>query len=309
MYGQYSYNGLFSGDGVYLRRALERELGAVKKGAFSPDMCIHMWAQQTQAWGTSNKGNVYFKGDELYSYGSHYMIARFVETSGGATAVLFNNKSYSVTTTRHTSRAWGASSQYAQFDVENNCADSKVEHKANLVGLLIVASEKLKSAKRARSNADWKARDYSQAVQAAKQYADLFVGPKTAENISEEDLGPVLTLALDTIKKVNKKAITDWRNGLNVQLAHNVPCMLRVSKSGSDIQTSQFASFPIEHAKRTWPLINRAKAKGGWTSNSDRITLGHFRIDSISARGDIWAGCHRVAYAEVERLAKTLNLV
>lgn len=308
MYGQYSDNSPYPGDGVYLRRALKRQLGTVKKGAFSPDMCIHVWAQRSQAWGTSNRGNVYFKGDELYSYGSHYMIARFVETSSGATAVLFNNKSYSVTTTRHTHTAWGGSKQYAQFDVDNNCANSKEEHKSNLIAMLIVASKNLKSAKRARQNAEWKAREYSRSVQSAKQYAGLFIGPKTAEGISEEDLGPVLIHALDTIKKVNNKAISDWRSGLNVRLSFDIPCMLRVSQSGNDIQTSQFASFPVEHAKRAWPLINRAKGSG-WTSNGGgHITLGHFRIDSISNKGDVWAGCHRVAYAEIERIAKSLGL-
>ena len=46
-------------------------------------------------------GNFYFDGDTIYSYGSHFPIARHVKGKGGTSAVLFTTKGYSATTAQH----------------------------------------------------------------------------------------------------------------------------------------------------------------------------------------------------------------
>ena len=71
---------------------------------FSNDMTAHVWAQQSQESGQSYKGNVYFHGPALYSYGSHYL-AGFVLPSGTA---FINRESRSNTTSKHTGSAMGA---------------------------------------------------------------------------------------------------------------------------------------------------------------------------------------------------------
>ena len=71
---------------------------------FSNDMVAHVWANQSQDSGRSHNGQYYFQGRALYSYGSHF-VAGFVMPDG---ATLITTDSYSITTTRHVSRAHGA---------------------------------------------------------------------------------------------------------------------------------------------------------------------------------------------------------
>ena len=64
------------------------------------DMIAHLWANRSQDSARNAGGNFYFDGDTIYSYGSHFPIARHVETKRGR-AVLFTTRDYSVTTSGH----------------------------------------------------------------------------------------------------------------------------------------------------------------------------------------------------------------
>lgn len=71
-----------------------------QKTVFPGAQVAHVWAQQNQAYGKSSHDNLYFEGDTIFSYGSHFPIARFVERKGKK-AVLFTTASYSRTTGKH----------------------------------------------------------------------------------------------------------------------------------------------------------------------------------------------------------------
>ena len=72
---------------------------------FNNSMVAHVWAQQTQATGRSSKGQFYFDGRVLFSYGRHYVAAYALPHPNGALIYLLNGDSYSETTSRHVSRA------------------------------------------------------------------------------------------------------------------------------------------------------------------------------------------------------------
>jgi hypothetical protein len=42
----------------------------------------HVWAHQLQSHARNKRGNFYFQGDTIYSYGSHFPIAKHVEHKG-----------------------------------------------------------------------------------------------------------------------------------------------------------------------------------------------------------------------------------
>lgn len=71
-----------------------------QKKVFPTNEVAHIWAQQSQEEGINPQGNFYFKNESIYSYGSHYEIARFHKHKG-ETVVLLNNKGYSPTTNGH----------------------------------------------------------------------------------------------------------------------------------------------------------------------------------------------------------------
>lgn len=77
------------------------------KHVFKTDEIPHLWAHQTQDSARNPGGNLYFSGDTIYSYGSHFPIARIVK-QGKKTCVLFTTRSYSVTTSGHISAVRGA---------------------------------------------------------------------------------------------------------------------------------------------------------------------------------------------------------
>jgi hypothetical protein len=74
-----------------------------RRKVFSNAMVAHVWAQQTNDDGRSSNGNFYFSGRVIYSYGSHFPIAAFVDgvTFDGKAVVLMNNERRSVSTSGH----------------------------------------------------------------------------------------------------------------------------------------------------------------------------------------------------------------
>jgi hypothetical protein len=75
---------------------------------FDNSMVAHVWAQQEQDDGRSGNGNFYFVGPTIFSYGSHFAIARFTKDAHGNRCVLFTTGSYSVSTARHIRYTRGA---------------------------------------------------------------------------------------------------------------------------------------------------------------------------------------------------------
>jgi hypothetical protein len=74
-----------------------------KKTVFSTGEIPHLWAHKVQDSARNPQGNLYFDGDTIYSYGSHFAIARHVQNKCGKSAVLFTTRSFSNTTSGHIS--------------------------------------------------------------------------------------------------------------------------------------------------------------------------------------------------------------
>lgn len=78
---------------------------------------------------------------------------------------------------------------------------------------------------------------------------------------------------------------------------------------GDNIETSQGAQFPVTHAKKAFIFIRDCKENSrAWAHNGHSINLGHFSIDSIDKHGNVVAGCHKVEWQEIERVARILNI-
>ena len=63
----------------------------------------HLWAHQSQDEARNSTGSFYFEGPTIYSYGSHFPIARHVTNGRGERAILFTTAHHSVTTSGHCS--------------------------------------------------------------------------------------------------------------------------------------------------------------------------------------------------------------
>ncbi len=99
MFGNFSNNAV--DPSVQINRTGIKGRGRVKQ-VFDYPMCAHVWAAQSQEHGRSPKGQMYFHGKTIYSYGTHYPIARFTgATLNGQPVVLFNSEKNSSTTETH----------------------------------------------------------------------------------------------------------------------------------------------------------------------------------------------------------------
>jgi hypothetical protein len=84
--------------------------------------------------------------------------------------------------------------------------------------------------------------------------------------------------------------------------------LLRVN--GEQIETSQGARIPLDHAPRIWRFVKAVIARGeAYQRNGHTEHAGEFAIDRIEADGTMKAGCHVIPYAEIERMARTLGYI
>ncbi len=64
-------------------------------------MVAHVWAQQSQDDARTPRGNFYFDGPTIFSYGSHFPCAMFTEDLHGNKCVLVTERTHSNTTAKH----------------------------------------------------------------------------------------------------------------------------------------------------------------------------------------------------------------
>ena len=83
---------------------------------------------------------------------------------------------------------------------------------------------------------------------------------------------------------------------------------LRIDSAGANVETSLGAKVPLDHVTRALAIVRRLKASGQtYQRNGHTIHLGVYALDSMDVDGNIIAGCHHIAWSEVERLGATLD--
>ena len=295
---------------------------------YTNDMVAHVWAQGNECQGESNNGQFFFEGGNIYSYGKHFLIA--MRDNNGI--VLFTEQTYSVTTQRHISLTWQAMSQkqreecvhipefntyahVAQRGKNGKFKDVGLNHKKNWQWFKDELQKCLEQAATARKNSKWRMIEAMQVKAKMEKYKKYFglryKVPELEHN--REELKKALAKRKQAEKrrldKENKAKIKEFRAGKRVHIRGDF-ALLRIT--GDNIETSQGATFPIEHAKAAFRVIKVArKMQVAYTYKTDGpcYRLGHFKIDAIDSKGNVKAGCHKVKYDEIEQCAKALGLI
>lgn len=71
---------------------------------FTNEEVARVWYRQEQNEGRGSGGNLYFHGNTIYSYGSHFPIAKILDDG----KILFTTRSYSNSTAKHINYVWRA---------------------------------------------------------------------------------------------------------------------------------------------------------------------------------------------------------
>jgi hypothetical protein len=304
-----------------------------RKEVFPTDEIPHLWMHAWRSQGNARNagGNLYFQQASIFSYGSHFEIARHVETKRGD-AVLFNTATYSVTTTRQQSSVRSAIPDsvtvfnVVRLDVPDAGRFAGDTHAVNIKDYDSRVESALLKAIRARSSYA-KESNHEDAVKTRAErnaYAVFFglrikplasvpaldskvidaIKAKEAERVRVESEKTKQAKA-ERLRQM-AESIEAWKQGQSVSLGYDAPTMLRIN--GAEVETSKGARVPLSHAKRALTLVRAVVARGEtWETNGHTCHVGHYKIERIEANGTIKAGCHVIPRDEWERIAPAIE--
>jgi hypothetical protein len=295
------------------------------KHVVSPQMVAHLWAHKAQESARNAHGNFYFDGDTIYSYGSHFPVAKHVENAKGDGAVLVTTRTYSSTTAGHISMASGACRHLRRFCVPDVNGDATENWPAYEATFTAAAS----SYQKARSRKPTIVQHMHEVAEAANAFAAFF-GLK--QHIAMPTNEAAMVAECGRIRKANErraaaanrrwaaeakaraaedakrsaKALRAWLAGTAATAwPYSGPVRLRLF-DGS-LETTQGAVVPKADAIRVYKILRRLRERAEtYQRNSETITitLGPFELNSMDAAGTVKAGCHTVTWKEIERIAK-----
>ena len=175
-----AYHGYQSNDPSPKRNPLKTTPKVSRRQVFPTGEIPHKWAHATQEAARNPQGNLYFRGDTLYSYRDSYPIAKLFRKKG-ATLALHVSNTYSSTTAGHCSDARSATRHLLSIivpDVEpdNKYRHSPAQHAQNIKFLVDKAAALLAKAQRAMqvSSVGWRRRDAEAALTDAETYSRFF---------------------------------------------------------------------------------------------------------------------------------------
>lgn len=293
------------------------------KRVFNNDQLAHVWAQQTQDSGRNVKDSMLFEGDSIYSYGSHFKLARIC-ASNGRTIVLLNNRSYSTSTNRHQSSVSRAIDHLEHYDVSNpdNVLESIHASANNIADSLFSFFLQNKPCTYSISALMRQVAEHNKLSMAFNYTAEcLEVCPEHYEVMQEyylerEERKAQLNLPelvakreaqaskRDEAKQRKLKAelallIYDWKQGgqRSYKLNQIEPQLIRIYLD--EVQTSGGASVPLKEALELFTTIEAGKAKKG-----DRV--GYFTFDAVK-NNRVYLGCHTIDLDEARTVLGSVS--
>lgn len=269
---------------------------------------IHHWAHQTKS--AEEGGNVSYAGRDLYSYRA--CIGRILPNG----AVALSNRRYSNTTSKHQSLARSATSHMTTYLVAypDSVSDSLNSAKAEIKSLTERAAKARSKASQYLGEALTVADHFNRFAAACGSSERVVFDPgmdleTLRKQIKEEERAAAKKLEERRQAKLieNAQKIIQWKAGEDVYVPREIMA-LRI-KDGN-VQTSLGASFPVDHAKKVWVLIQRAVRTGKMfvPDPEKSVYLGVYKLTKIREDGTLIAGCHTVPYSESKEIAEKLEL-
>jgi hypothetical protein len=264
----------------------------------------HAWANATH---DSGKGhNMYFIGDVIYSYGTHYEIARKVKSPNGKTVIFLNRNGYSKSTAKHTNHVWQAVLYADTFKVpfigENGYGTVNYFNLDYLpfiiIRMLIDAKNKCFDQINARTN-------FGHYAEASIIYVDIMhicslfglECPPRPENWNDaEKKAEYLRATLNerekaaNLKKIekSKELLNKWLNYDYNQQLYDIPVHLRISKDGTKVETTKGASVSLENARLLLERLKRNDDVKGYDIQGFKVIENNPEAVKI--------GCHVIAW-------------
>lgn len=267
----------------------------------SPPEVAHLFATQCQVEATNQNRSFYFIRKNIYSYGSHFCIARFVDDK----TLLFTERSYSNTTAKHINHVHHATSHIDRIW----CAYPIGTHSDNFEYWLNEAegvTAKLKNARKPEiyltqlNNIKYKVGRYKQYFNIDMPIAlDKVLSIMNKEEVSEYLESKQKILDAEAKRKAKEYAkqhaveLKKWR-AFEKQSLYLRDGFDYIRKDDENFQTSQGVKIPIAIGLQFYNNINNAKVGDKFLSYTiNEITKKHIGI-----------GCHKVTFKEINNIVK-----
>ena len=276
------------------------------KTTFKSEELAHTWAHELAPEGNCQQSKS-FRGLSFYSYAAE--IGRIVKRKGKK-AYLINQRSYSVTTSKHQSDMRGAIPHdaikfYFDGDLSGAAPSALFDYavqRAVKAGLQADKARKYKESY-CTDKADWLPR--------AAQVNEFYGLRRKVDKAGLARLEKSIVAERERQKKAEKERqakieadnalyLERWKAGEMVSLSYSISRVyLRVFEN--EVQTSKGVRIPLPEAERAFRFIITRRDKG-WHRNGEQFAIGQYHLDAVNAQG-IVAGCHRIDWPEIERFA------
>lgn len=295
----------------------------------------HTWAHQLQSDARTAQNNFYFNGDTIYSYGSHFPIAKILPDG----KVLMTLRTYSNTTTKQVGLVRSAVSHMEKlycYDINSNYTQGNYEHQRNIarwVANIEGNVTKLQTARKPEKYIDAIKAEIAQ-LNAYTSYfnVELSEEQKTLLSIGDSDGFKELAHKRQEAKKAELKRIEElgkpiylryceaWRENKVTELSEllserekadgnkytraigdKLPTLLRVN--GTELETSKGIKMSIEVAHRfyKWWL---SKCENPCTDCGYKML--NYEVTRANKDGLV-VGCHNIPASEIQLISIKLG--
>jgi hypothetical protein len=283
------------------------------KTRYNSKEIAHAWAHQLSPRGTAPSA-MSFEGPVFYSYGT--AVARLVERNGKQAAI-FNDAGFSSTTSKHQGMVACAlpSDLLVMHACEGRGTSLNVKPAALFEYAITKSAECLGKAEKARKNGDYLKGQAGEWLERARQVSDFYglrrkVDEKAVSRLSAarqwEEKRKIAKAEKDAAERRERRLadFAAWKAGETVHSdLSDFPVAFRVE--GPELVSSMGARVPVKDAKRALRFVLKHKGQE-WRENGGTCPVGGYRVQAIAATGVI-AGCHRIAWDEVEHVKELLS--
>lgn len=268
----------------------------------------HSWAHQLQTYASS--GPLYFHENEIFSYGSHYMLATILEDSDDNRVYFVNANSYSNTTAKHRNHVLNAipnNRQTFYIPFPNNRLHIDTLESA-IYRMIQKANECFLNQIKAKTNSSHYA-DGMKIISDIQHICNLFklsinieATQQESARIKAEEIQrsePIRRKAREEKQlKADKERLEKWLRHEANGTIYSVPVHLRLSKNRQTIQTTKGAEVDLGAALLIWDKIRKGE-------NVNGKHIGPFTVDEVTET-EIQIGCHLINIDTIKNFLKTL---
>jgi hypothetical protein len=268
----------------------------------TPEQTAHLFANQLQNEAYTSNRNLYFYDKEIFSYGSHFCIAKFIDDK----TLLFTERGYSNTTAKHINVVYHATSHINKI----YCANPNGNHADNFNFWLNNAETLADKLKRANKPEIYISQ-LQQIQNKANIYANYFsiVIPETLQSVlkvtTKAEILAYMENKAELIKaekiakekeilKRHKLELKKWRNFETSKLYTRNEGIDYLRKNETEFQTSQGVKIPLEIGKRFYNNLANVKPND---------TFLNFTVSEIT-KTFIKIGCHKITFKEINNVVK-----